>query len=109
MPSSAVGADLKVLSTSLAFMPLVKGVNFLGSNVSVWAIPPPIQSKITVSAVAVILGRLQEDKKPAIGAPAASAAIEAALLPLINSLRFHRVLISNNLLSNDLINNLKFR
>ena len=93
-----MGTDLKVLSTSFACIPLVKGVNFLGSKVSVCAIPPPIHNRITVSAVEVNLGRLQEDKKLAIGAPAARAAIEAALVPLIKSLLFQRLLINKNLL-----------
>jgi hypothetical protein len=48
--------------------------------------------------VEVNLGRLQEDKKLAIGAPAARAAIEAALVPLIKSLLFQRLLINKNLL-----------
>jgi hypothetical protein len=41
---------------------------------------------------------LQEDKNPAIGAPAARAAIEAALVSLIKSLLFQRLLINKNLL-----------
>jgi hypothetical protein len=37
---------------------------------------------------------LQEDKNPAIGAPAARAAMEAALVSFIKSLLFQRVLIT---------------
>jgi hypothetical protein len=46
-----VGRDLNVLSTLLPSIPFSKGVYRLGSNVSVWAIPPAIQSRMTVSAL----------------------------------------------------------
>ena len=62
-PSSIVGTGLKVLRTSLAFMPFEKGVYLFGSNVSVWAIPPAIQSRMTVSALEFVLLLLQEDNK----------------------------------------------
>ena len=69
-------------------MPLVNGVYLLGSKVSVCAIPPAIQSKITVSAVAVNFDELQPLNNPANGAPAANAARVAVLLFFKNSLRF---------------------
>ena len=65
-----------------------KGVYLFGSNVSVWAIPPAIQSRMTVSALEFVLLLLQEDNKLVKGAPAASAARVAALLFFINSLLF---------------------
>src|SRR5680860_223210 len=89
IPSNTVGADLKVLNTSLACMPLLKGVYLLGSKVSVWAIPPDIYNKITESAFDAILFLLQEDNKPVNGAPAAIAAMAAALVFFKNSLLFH--------------------
>jgi hypothetical protein len=60
-------------------MPLVYGVNFLGSKVSVCAMPPPIQSKITLSAVALILPDWQLNA-PNIGTPEAMAARAAELV-----------------------------
>jgi hypothetical protein len=69
-------------------MPFEKGVYLFGSNVSVWAIPPAIQSRMTVSALEFVLLLLQEDNKLVKGAPAASAARVAALLFFINSRLF---------------------
>ena len=83
-----MGTDLKVLNTSFAIMPLEKAVYLFGSKVSVCAIPPAIQSKITVSAVAVNFDELQPLNKPANGAPAVNAARVALLLFFKNSLRF---------------------
>jgi hypothetical protein len=69
-------------------MPLLKGVYRLGSKVSVWAMPPAIHNKITVSALAFLL-LLQEDKKLDSGAPAANAPRVAALVLFKKSLLFH--------------------
>src|SRR5678815_1145433 len=85
-PSRAVGTGLKVLSTLLASIPFLNGVNFLGSKVSVWGMPPAIHSRITVSAVEGIFGELQEARKLVTGAPAASAAMVAALVLFRNCL-----------------------
>ena len=93
MPSNAVGMVGKVLSTSFDSIPFRNGVYFLGSNVSVWAIPPAIKSKITESADAGILSAPQEDSSPPNGAPIPMVAIAAALVFLINSLRLSDVFI----------------
>jgi hypothetical protein len=64
-----------VLNTRLASIPFSNGLYRLGSKVSVWAIPPAIQSRITVSAEELIFGTgLQPGNHPASGAPAAMAA-----------------------------------
>ena len=78
-PSNDVGTDLDVLSTLLDSMPFSKGVYFLGSKVSVCAIPPAIHKRITVSAFDLILLLLQELNIEA-GIPAARAASVAALV-----------------------------
>jgi hypothetical protein len=60
----------------------------LGSNVSVWAIPPAIQSNITVSALDVIVGaELQELKKLAMGILVEAADRLAAAIFFTKSLR----------------------
>ena len=53
-PSTAVGMLGKVESTPFGSMPFSKGAYRFGSNVSVCAMPPAIQSTITVSAVGAI-------------------------------------------------------
>jgi hypothetical protein len=75
-------------------MPVVNGVNRLGSNVSVWAIPPPIQSKMTVSAVAFFPKGFMLLKSPDKGMVAPSAAIVAALVFFKNFLLSENLLIS---------------
>src|SRR5690606_9645626 len=87
IPSKTVGLDLKVLNTSFACMPFVKGVYRFGSKVSVCAIPPDIYNKITESALDAILFLLHEVNR-VIGAPMPIAAIAAALVFFINSLLF---------------------
>src|SRR5260370_1110278 len=56
MLSTAVSIAGKVLSTSFDFNPFSYGEKRLGSNVSVCAMPPAIQSTITVSAGVVTVG-----------------------------------------------------
>src|SRR5438105_9063451 len=53
MLSTAVSMAGNVLRTLSGDIPFSYGVYFLGSNVSVWAIPPPIQRTMTESAVAL--------------------------------------------------------
>src|SRR5215471_16419193 len=53
MPSALVGIERQVPRIWLPFMPFSYGVNFLGSQVSVWATPPGSQMKIMASAVAL--------------------------------------------------------
>jgi hypothetical protein len=70
---------LKVLNTLLAFIPFSNGVNFLGSKVSVCAMPPAIHSRMTVSAFDWILG-FEHELNMLAGIPAAKAAKVAALV-----------------------------
>ena len=78
----------KVLKTLLLSTPLEYGTNAFGSNVSVCAIPPAIQSNITVSALEVIAGAdLQEFKKLAMGILVEAADKLAAAIFFIKSLR----------------------
>ena len=91
MPSNAVGRDGKVLNTLLPSIPFLKGVYFLGSKVSVCAMPPAIHNNITVSAVEsliIFFLVLQPLSMLGTGAPAANAASVARLVLLIKSLRF---------------------
>ena len=76
MPSSAVGRDSKEESSDDTGVPTSNGVNFLGSNVSVCAMPPAMKSRMTVSAVAFAF--LSELPKTRCGMPVAIAANEAA-------------------------------
>ena len=85
-PSTAVGTLGKVLKTLLLSTPLVYGVYAFGSKVSVWAMPPAIQSRITESAVEGIFGPEQEDKKLLAGIDADMAAADANPIFLMNSL-----------------------
>ena len=94
-PSTAVGTEGNVLSTLFASRPLENAVYFFGSKVSVCGIPPAIHNRITVSAFEVIFFLLQEDRKLLIGAPAANVASVAALVFLINSLRFQSFILQN--------------
>src|ERR1044071_1450773 len=100
MPSSDVGNDGNVLSTLLLLIPFSNGVYFFGSNVSVCAIPPAIQSNITVSAVVegffpvVLIIR-------ANGAFALNAASVAALVFFKNSRRFQFAFILTIFLQNN--------
>jgi hypothetical protein len=64
----------------LDFIPVENAVNFLGSNVSVCAMPPPIHSRITVSAVEVFPMGFMLLKRPERGMEAPSAAMVAALV-----------------------------
>src|SRR5690606_7216639 len=86
-PSIDVGIDGNVLNTVFASIPFSKGVYRLGSNVSVWAMPPAIHNRITVSALDFIAGLLQELSR-LTGAPAANAASVAALVFCRNSRLF---------------------
>ena len=89
MPSKAVGNEGKVLNTTFDSIPFLKGVYFLGSKVSVWAIPPAINNNITVSAEAGIdILELQEENRPAIGDPNPIVAMVAVLVFLRKSLLF---------------------
>lgn len=90
-----VGTDLNVLSTSLDFIPLSYAVNRLGSNVSVWAMPPPIQSKMTVSAVDCLPKGFMLLNSPDKGMVAPSAAMVAALLVFKNFLLSENLLMAN--------------
>jgi hypothetical protein len=81
-----------VLSTSLDLIPFEYAVNRLGSNVSVWAMPPPIQSKMTVSADDCLPKGFMLLKRPDKGMVAPRAAIVAALVV------FKNFLLSENLL-----------
>jgi hypothetical protein len=83
-----VGNDLKVLNTRVPSIPFSNGVYRLGSNVSVCAIPPAIQSRITASAEGFRTGLVHPSSKPATGAPAANAASVAALDLFRNSRLF---------------------
>ena len=75
MLSTAVGIDGKVLSTRLLSMPGSYGVWVFGSHVSVWAMPPAIQRRITVSAVALGLAVSCASRR---GASQVNAAMAAA-------------------------------
>jgi hypothetical protein len=89
MPSKAVGNEGKVLNTSFDSMPFLKEVNFLGSKVSVWAIPPAINNNMTVSAEeGMEILELQEENRLAIGDPNPIVAMVAALVFLRKSLLF---------------------
>jgi len=69
-------------------MPFSNGAWDFGSNVSVWAIPPAIQSSTTESAVeGMLTGEAHEDKKPRLGIVVAIAAELAAAMSRRNSLR----------------------
>jgi hypothetical protein len=92
IPSSEVGDDLKVLSTEFASIPFSNGVYFFGSNVSVCAMPPAIQRRITVSAVDLIFG-FEQDVTRLVGIPAAKAARVAALVFCRNSRLFQDLFI----------------
>src|SRR2546421_7651262 len=92
MLSTAVGIELNVLSTALDGVPGAYGVNRFGSNVSVAAIPPPIQSTITASAVGATFGPFWAITS--LGNPAANAESVAALAVLRKSLRLNRSDIS---------------
>lgn len=92
IPSNAVGTDLKVLKTLFAGIPFLNGVYRFGSNVSVCAIPPAIQSRITVSAFDLILPLPQELTR-LTGMLADKAAIVAALVLCKNSRRLHFLFI----------------
>ena len=109
IPSRTVGTLGKVERTRFPSIPFSKGVYFLGSNVSVCAMPPAIHSNITVSAVLVSIGfdPAQLVSSEDIGAPAARAAKVACEAVFKNSRLFHAFIISLNL--NLLINQLKFR
>jgi hypothetical protein len=51
-PSTEVGIEAKVLRTEFEGTPGAKSVLRLGSKVSVWAMPPAIQRRMTESALA---------------------------------------------------------
>jgi len=93
-----VGIDLNVLSTSSDFIPVAYGVNRLGSNVSVWAMPPAIHSKMTVSAVDCFPKGFMLLKSPDKGMVAPKAAMVAALV------FFKKCLLSENLLMANEVN-----
>src|SRR4051812_12280417 len=76
MSSTAVSMLGNVERTPFGSIPLSYAVNFFGSNVSVCAIPPAIQSTITVSAVGLIFGSASAAKS--LGARADRAASVAA-------------------------------
>src|SRR5678815_523763 len=78
-----------VLNSSLGDIPFVKGVCPLGSNVSVCAMPPPIQSTMTVSAVGLIFGSpFDSSARSCRGKDAANAERVAALAVFRKSRRF---------------------
>src|SRR5688572_15638848 len=91
IPSNAVGYDLNVLRTLFPSIPFSKAVYLFGSKVSVCAIPPAIESRITVSAEEL---RATFDcgehplSRLATGGPAAHAARVAAPVALIKSRLF---------------------
>jgi hypothetical protein len=96
IPSSDVGNDLKVLRTLFPSIPFSKAVYLLGSNVSVCAIPPAIQRRMTVSAVELRATFAGEHplNRLATGGPAAHAARVAALVVLIKSRLFQATFTS---------------
>src|SRR5579864_3210275 len=86
IPSTAVSMEGKVESTSLERIPARNGWYGLGSKVSVWAIPPAIQRRMTRSAVA-LMGSLAAAPRSSRGAPAARADSVARLAFLRKSRR----------------------
>ena len=90
-----VGTDWNVLRTSLDFIPVEYGVNRLGSNVSVCAMPPPIQSKMTVSAVDCLPKGFMLLRSPDKGMVAPKAAMVAALVFFKNFLLSENLLMAN--------------
>ena len=56
MWSQTVSMAGKVQRIRLGSIPFSKGARYFGSNVSVLAIPPPIHSRITLSAVVLEIG-----------------------------------------------------
>src|SRR5262249_21631310 len=88
IPSTAVATDGNVQATWPAFSPLRKGVDGLGSKVSVWAMPPAIQRRIRVSAVGVIRPAWASSARSGRPPSEAIAASVAAPAALRNSRRF---------------------
>src|SRR5690606_20264858 len=88
IPSRTVGTDLNVLNTRFESSPFSNGVYRFGSKVSVWAIPPAIHNRMTVSAVDA-WAALQDDSILLRGTPAAKAASVAALVDFKKSRLFH--------------------
>ena len=93
MWSTAVSIVGKVLSTWSTFTPGANGVYFFGSNVSVCAMPPAIQSTITASAVAAGAASCCAARRVCGSRPTSAPSVAAAVAPM-NPRRLMRALMN---------------